>query len=181
MAKEVLEPRWILLYIPVYIYGIWDSYRTSIDLNKVYLLAEHENANFINFKITSMEINYLDKRKPWVAVMWSFFMPGTGQVYIHRIVVAFFLVTWTIIIVYFSRVLESVDLLVSGDINYAKEILNPQWLMFLPSVYFFSIYDAYVNTVENNKLFDSEQRTYLKKKYQNKHFNLPLNLIKRSK
>ncbi|MBP1948650.1 hypothetical protein [Virgibacillus litoralis] len=181
MAKEVLEPRWILLYIPVYIYAIWDSYRTSVDLNKAYILADHENASFINFQITSMEINYLDKRKPWMAVMWSFFMPGAGQIYIHRIVVAFFLVSWTTIIVYFSHVLESVHLLVSGDFYYAKAILNPQWLMFLPSVYFFSIYDAYVNTVENNKLFDSEQRTFLKKKYQNKQFNLPLNLIKRSK
>ncbi|MDY0394478.1 hypothetical protein RWE15_08495 [Virgibacillus halophilus] len=89
-ATSVLEPRWVLLYIPVYIYAIWDSYRTSVDMNKEYLLADRENANFINFQVTSMEINYLDKREPWIAVMWSFFMPGTGQLYIHRILTAFF-------------------------------------------------------------------------------------------
>ncbi|WP_346274871.1 hypothetical protein [Halobacillus naozhouensis] len=76
LAKQVVEPRWMLLYIPVYIYGFWDSYRTSVDLNKVFILAYRENARFIHFQITALEINYLDKRKPWVAVMWSFFMPG---------------------------------------------------------------------------------------------------------
>ncbi|WP_318036000.1 hypothetical protein [Halobacillus shinanisalinarum] len=181
MAKEVLEPRWLLLYIPVYIYGIWDSYRTSVDLNKVFILSERENSDFINFQITSLEINYLDKRKPWVAAMWSFFMPGTGQLYIHRIVVAAFIVTWAVVIVYYSHFLQAVHYLVLGDIGYANDIVNKEWLMFLPSVYFFSMYDAYVNTVENNKLFDNEQSNFLKKKYQDRNFRLPLNPEKRDR
>lgn len=181
MAKEVLEPRWMLLYIPVYIYGIADSYRTSVDLNKVFILADRENADFINFQITAMEINYLDKRKPWNAVMYSFFMPGTGQLYIHRIVVASFIVAWTVAIVYFSHFLEGVHYLVLGDFHEAKTVLKMEWLMFLPSVYFFAMYDAYVNTVENNKLFDSEQKSFLKKRYQNQHFHLPFNLVKKDR
>lgn len=40
MAKDALEPRWMLLYIPVYLFAIWDSYRTTVDLNKLYLLAD---------------------------------------------------------------------------------------------------------------------------------------------
>lgn len=64
MAKEILDPRWLLLYLPVYIFGIWDSYRTSVNMNKVFILAERENANFNSFVLGAVEINYLDKRRP---------------------------------------------------------------------------------------------------------------------
>ncbi|MFC7063121.1 hypothetical protein [Halobacillus seohaensis] len=180
LAKQILEPRWMLLYIPTYIYAIWDSYRTSVDMNKVYLLAERENAEFVSFQITALEINYLDKRVPWVAVMWSIFMPGTGQLYIHRIVGAFFIMIWTIVIVYFSHFNEGIYFLFLGDLNQAKAVINGEWLLFIPSVYFFAMYDAYVNTVENNKLFDNEQRTYLTKRYKGSNFDLPINLKKRN-
>lgn len=94
MAKESLNTRWLLIYIPVYIFAIWDSYRTTVDLNKIYLLAERENHTFNSFAMGSMEINYLDKRNPIMSIIWSLFMPGLGQLYIHRIIVAFFIVTW---------------------------------------------------------------------------------------
>lgn len=64
-----------------------------------------------------------------------------------------------------------------GDFNRAKAILNAEWLLFLPSIYFFSIYDAYVNTVENNKLFEIEQRKFLRDLYQSPNFTLPLNRV----
>jgi len=179
LAKQVLDPRWMLLYLPIYFYGIWDSYRTAVDLNKVSLLADRENAPFTNFSITALEINYLDKRTPWVAVMWSFFIPGAGQLYIHRIITAFFILIWIIVIIYFSHFLEGIHFLVLGDFNQAKSVLKGEWFLFMPSIYLFSIYDAYVNTVENNKLFDNEQRSFLAKRYQNSSFELPLNLAKR--
>ena len=42
MAKEILEHRWLLLYLPVYIFGTWDSCRSTVDMNKVFILAELE-------------------------------------------------------------------------------------------------------------------------------------------
>lgn len=179
LAKEVLDPRWMLLYIPLYFYAIWDSYRTSIDLNRVALLADRENASFVNFQITAVEINYLDKRIPWVAVMWSIFMPGAGQLYIHRLITAFFILIWFIVIVYISHLLESIHFIVLGNLDSAKSIINGEWLLFIPSVYVFAIYDAYVNTVENNKLFCSEQKSFLQSRYQQPTFKLPINFVKR--
>src|ERR1700719_605986 len=76
MAKDVLNTIWLLIYIPVYLFAIWDSYRTTVDLNKTYLLAELENHRYNSFSIGAMEINYLDKRKPIMAFFWSLFMPG---------------------------------------------------------------------------------------------------------
>jgi hypothetical protein len=45
--------------------------------------------------------------------------------------------------------------------------------MFVPSVYGFAVYDAYINTVENNKLFIDEQRNFLVKNYQHYRVKFP--------
>lgn len=172
LAKSVLDTRWLLMYIPVYIFGIWDSYRTTVDLNKVYLLAEREDHRFNTFSIGALEINYLDKRNPLFSVLWSFFVPGLGQLYLHRILTSFFVIIWVVIFFYNSHALEGVSLLFLGEIQKSTSALEPEWLLFLPSVYGFAIYDSYMNTVENNKLFKREQRKFLKEHYQSPSFNV---------
>lgn len=166
LAKQDLNPRWMIMYLPVYLFGLWDSYRSAVDMNNVYLLAERENAPFNSFSIGSVEINYLDKRHPAVSVIWSLLMPGLGQLHIHRIVIAFFVLIWTIVFLYYSHLLESIQYLFFGQIQRATQVLDKEWLLFLPSVYGFALYDSYVNTVENNKLYDSEQADYLRNNYQ---------------
>ena len=44
MAIDVINPRWFLLYVPLYVYAMWDSYRGTVDLNKQYILADREDA-----------------------------------------------------------------------------------------------------------------------------------------
>jgi len=39
-------------------------------------------------------------------------------------------------------------------------------------MYFFGVYDAYVNTVEINKLFKYEQASFFRRKYQSPSFVL---------
>ncbi|WML48671.1 hypothetical protein RCG23_00515 [Neobacillus sp. PS3-34] len=172
MTKDVLNTRWLLMYIPVYIFGIWDSYRTTVDMNKVYILAEREEHRFNTFSLGALEINYLDKRNPVLSVIWSLFVPGLGQLYIHRILTAFFVIIWLVIFFYFSHALEAVSLLGLGKVQEATSVVKPEWLLFLPSVYGFSVFDSYMNTVENNKLYEKEQRGYLKENYQAKGFRI---------
>ncbi|WP_416148566.1 hypothetical protein ACM26V_20115 [Salipaludibacillus sp. HK11] len=166
MAKAVLEPKWMLLYLPVYIFTIWDSYRTTVDMNKITILAEREDANFNSFAIGSLEINYLDKRSPLMAVVWSLFTPGLGQLYTHRIISAIITLSFMIIFVYFSNVLLAIHFLFSGNIEQATEVIDPQWFLFIPSQIGFAVYASYVNTVEDNKLYEKEQRKFLKENYQ---------------
>ncbi|GGN55518.1 MULTISPECIES: hypothetical protein [Oceanobacillus] len=173
MAREVLEPRVLLLYLPVYIFAIWDSYRTTVDLNKIFILAERENASFNSYAIGSVGINYLDKRSPLMAVLWSIFTPGLGQLYIHRGLTAALMLIFSIIFVYYSNALIAVHFLFLGEIKQATASLNPQWFLFIPSYFSFAVYDAYVNTVENNKLFESEQRKFLQQNYQQSPFKIP--------
>lgn len=71
-AKEVLDTRWILLYIPVYIITIWDSYRKTVDLNKLYILAAKEKAPIVPFNLGSLGLNFLDKHQPSLSMVWYF-------------------------------------------------------------------------------------------------------------
>ncbi|WP_078544885.1 hypothetical protein [Litchfieldia alkalitelluris] len=172
MAKDILDTRWLLIYIPVYLFAIWDSYRTTVDMNKVYILAERENHRFNSFVISPIEINYLDKREPALALIWSLFMPGLGLLYIHRILTAAFVVVWAVIFFYLSHGLEAVTFLFFGEIQRATDVLDPEWLLFFPSLYGFATFDSYTATVENNKLYEKEQRKYLAEHYQNAKFQI---------
>jgi hypothetical protein len=166
-AKDVLNIRLLVIYIPVYIYCIWDSYRATIDLNKHYRLAENEKAPIVPFTMTGLSLNSVDKRNPWVALVWSLLFPGLGSLYVHRIPAAFFSISWTAIIIYFSHFLEAIQYTLMGQCDQAISILNPEWTLFLPSIYCFSAYEAYVLAVEYNKLFKKEQRQFLQKYYSN--------------
>ncbi|WP_246239505.1 hypothetical protein [Paenibacillus anseongensis] len=172
-ANEVLNIRWMSLYAPVYLFSIYDSYRTAVDMNHHYLLARRENAPIEPFKMSGMEINYLDKRSPWLAVVWSLLMPGMGQLYTQRIINAFFVLGNWILVSYWSHLLEGIHYLLYWDLSRASSVLHMHWILFLPSIYGFAVYDAYVNTVEYNKLFDHEQAVMLKSSYQPSQFSFP--------
>ncbi|MFK7696607.1 hypothetical protein [Paenibacillus sp. HJGM_3] len=172
MAKEVLDTRWLLMYIPVYLFGIWDSYRTTVDLNKVYILADREDHLYNTFAMGALEINYLDRRSPINSLFWSFLVPGLGQLLIHRILTAIFVIVATVIFFYYSHAQEAVLLLFLGKVKEATSVLNPEWLLFLPSHYGFSVFDSYMNTIENNKLFEKDLRRYLVMNYQSKRFQI---------
>ncbi|MFC3803286.1 hypothetical protein [Cohnella sp. GCM10012308] len=165
-ARDVLDPRFMSLYIPVYLFAIWDSYRTAVDMNKVYVLARRENAKFSEFNIGAFEVNYLDKRKPWIAVVWSMGIPSVGQLYLHRIILATFILLSTIVLVYESHVILAMHQFIIGDIHSSARTVDAQWLLYIPSFYLFTVYDAYVSTVENNKLFDHALRSHLVRNYQ---------------
>ena len=173
MAKQIIDINWALLYIPTYIFAVYDSYRTAIDINNNFILAAREDAEIVPFKVGALEVNFLDKKTPWVAGFWSALSPGTGQVYIHRIIVAAFLLGWWIIVVYFSKLLPAIQYTLTGQVVMAKSVVDWQWILNIPSIYMYSIYDAYTNCVEVNNLYDWEQSKYLKKNYQNKNFYIP--------
>jgi len=178
MAKNVLDLTWIMLYAPTYLFAVYDSYRTTIDINLQYLLATREDAEVKMFNIGSFEINHLDKRVPWIAAAWSSVMPGLGQIYIHRIPSAFFSMCWFISMAYLSKLLPAIHYTLMGQFELVKSIydnslVHTHWLLNIPCLYFFAIYESYVNTVENNKLFDWEQTKFLKKDYQYEYFDMP--------
>lgn len=173
MAKDIVNTKWSLLYIPTYIFAIYDSYETTVDINNNYILATREDAEVLPFKVGAMEINFLDKKTPWVAAAWSLLSPGAGQLYIHRIVVAAFILIWVVAISYLSNLLPAIQYSLLGQVDKAKSIIDWQWYLNIPSIYVYAMYDAYTNCVEGNNLYDWEQSKFLKRNYQNKKFHIP--------
>ncbi len=173
LAKSVLDMRWIMFYIPVYLFAIWDSHRCAAKINNQFVLAAREDASVTSFIIHPLGINYIDRAPPRMAVFWSMLTPGIGQLINHRLVLAFFLIGWWAAILYFSRVLSAIHFTLYGMFEEAKQVVNIQWLLNIPSVYLFGIYDAYMNTVECNKLFEWEQGKFLRRQYQSASFPMP--------
>ncbi len=174
MAKQVLDTRWLLLYVPLQVFAVWSSYQLTVDLNKYALLAAREDSAIIPFKIGSFEIAFMDKRTPWIAVAWSLLMPGLGHLYTHRIPTSFYLLTWWVGTSYLAHFLPAVHMSLAGDFANAIAVLKPEWLLFQVPIYPYSMYDCYVNTVEYNKLFDQEQSRFLIDNYQNPRFPMPI-------
>ncbi|MEY8738400.1 hypothetical protein AB9M62_01785 [Bacillales bacterium AN1005] len=101
-----------------------------------------------------------------------------GQLYLHQIFSAIFVLTTTVIFVGFSHVVAAIHYLMLGNIQESTEILDKQWLLYLPSLYFFNIYETYLNTVENNKLFAAEQKMFLINNYQSINIKFKSNWVK---
>jgi hypothetical protein len=167
-AKQVINLRWFFLYIVVYVFAVWDCYRRTIDINKVYQLAykEAKSSNVKPIHFSTTEVNILEKKIPWLALAWSFLMPGLGFIYLHKVGAFFFHLIWWMVILYYSRLLEGFYFTMIGDFDQVKRVLNPQWVLYLPSIYGFVMYTAYSFAIENNKLFELSQSRYLKKTYQ---------------
>lgn len=173
-SKDILDQRWLLLYFAVYIYSAWDTYRGAVELNKIYILADREDAPLKPFTIKTLDVNVLDKRSPLLAAVWSMLMPGLGNLYLHRSIEGIFFVAWTLVVMYYSNCLQAIHYTFVLDFNQAKTALNVQWFLYLPSIYVFQIYDCYTAAVEGNKLFEKEQSRWLRDHYQKIDFSMPI-------
>ncbi len=173
MTKDILNINWVLFYIPTYFFAVWDSYRSTIELNHQYTLAAREDAEVKIFNIGLFDINYVDKRIPWHSAIWSALMPGLGDALINRLPATLLIVIAFITIGTLAHLLPAIHYTLLGQFDSAKAVINPQWFLNIPSIYFFAIASAYSKTVYYNTLFDWEQSKFLKKHYENKDFKMP--------
>nr|WP_106782841.1 hypothetical protein [Lysinibacillus timonensis] len=166
-AKAILHPNWALLYIAVYIFCIWDSYRCAVEIKKAHLLSEIEDAPVTPSVVSYFDINILEKRNPLMASLWSFFTPGLGQLYGSSTIVGTFILAWWIFVCYKAMAVSALLYSFQGDFDRASQIVDWQWVLFMPSILAFAIYQAYVAVTENNTLFDIEQIRYLRVRSKN--------------
>jgi hypothetical protein len=165
LAKSILEPRWAYGYLIIYLIAIWDSYRSAIYQNKLYHLSLLENEPISRVEMAPSGIQYLEKKNPKVGAIYSFFFPGLGQVYNHRVGLGFYAMFWWWFYLSFSRLHEATLYLILGNLHESNMILHPHWLLFMPSVMGGAIYHAYITVIEHNKLFRIAQRQHLTNRY----------------
>lgn len=172
-AKDVLDTQWLLIYCGVLVFAIWDSYRLTIEFNKLSVLADREYASMTPTILGHISINALDKRNPWLSAAWSLVLPGSGQLYNAETIKAIFLLLIGSFIIITSHALQAIGYTALGDFQQAKAIVDWQWLLNIPSFFVFTIWDAYQSTVNINQLFDIEQAQFFKNQYQNPNFIKP--------
>ncbi|TYP69548.1 hypothetical protein [Paenibacillus methanolicus] len=161
-ATAQLNQDWVLLYVAVYVYSIWDSYRNAVEINKSHVLSEIEDAPVTPSDVSFFDISILDKKNPWVGTIWSILSPGLGQLYSGSTVVGTFVLAWWIFVCHKAVAIRSWLYSFLGDFDGAAAIVDWQWFLFLPSMYVFAVYQAYTSVNENNILFDIEQVRYLR-------------------
>ncbi|MCZ8522265.1 MULTISPECIES: hypothetical protein [Paenibacillus] len=94
LARDVLEPVWLYGYCIIYLFAMWDSYRSTLEANRHCQLAEIENARLQAFILRPQGIQYLERKSPLAAAAASLLFPGLGQLYNHRIGLAFYAIFW---------------------------------------------------------------------------------------
>lgn len=167
-AGEVVDTEWALIYGALLCFAIFDSYRISVELNLIFGIEKYKKKKYSFMKMKSTGMNYIDRGNPWVAAAWSSLLPGFGHMYNMKAVKGLIILGWFLAIVYFSHVNAGIIATFTGKYLKARAIVNYQWLMFFPSIYLFSMWDAHNDAVEMNKLFAEEQTNHLLKNYGNK-------------
>lgn len=173
-AKEVINLNTFLIYGGVYIFCMWDSYRRAIEINKQYLLAYKNDENITSFKMTGMEVNFLEKKDPWLSALWTLITPGAYVIYLQKLPETIFAILWMGLVIFKSNVLEAVMYTFWGQFAIAKNALDLQWFLYLPSMYGYIVYIAYENAIEINRTFKYEQSSFLRKEYQSEDFIMPV-------
>lgn len=173
LNNELINYNFVFLYGALYVFGIWDAYRVSVDINKIsYLESKQEVRAFKIYDVSSLDLNYLDRRIPWIAAFWSAVFIGIGHIYNHKLLNGFILLGWGIAIAVNSNLPYILIFTMTGQFERINDVVNYKWLLFFPSIYFFSIYDAYSNSVGYNRLFKEEQLYYLKAKFKGNKLDL---------
>ncbi|MFD2333762.1 hypothetical protein ACFSR7_31265 [Cohnella sp. GCM10020058] len=173
-AMHVIDLRFFYLYIGVYIFTMFDSYRRCVDMNNNYILSFRTTTYTKTTKASSFSVNTLNKVSPLTSVYWEMVMPGLGSLYLNHLVSFFFSVaSWTITIACSRFYVGLYDSFI-GDFDHAKKIIDPQWFLFIPSIYGGYIYFAYSQSVINNIQFKLSQSQFLRSEYQGPGFALPI-------
>lgn len=170
---------WILLYGVMFCFAVFANYHLSVEVNNMYFLAYEENVPVEIFNINAFHYNFLFKRSPWVTAIWSLLMPGLGGMWNRRLIASVFFLIWWIVCVQLSHTPPAIVYTFTGHFAQATAVLNPEWFLFLPSIYGFSFYNSYILMVEQNNLFDKQQANYLKVVYQSSAF--PFHLKEKNK
>ncbi|NQX66452.1 hypothetical protein HQN90_09975 [Paenibacillus alba] len=173
-AMDVIDLRFFYLYIGVYVFTMFDSYRRCVDMNNNYVLSYRTTTLTKTTKASSFSINTLNKVSPITATYWEMIMPGLGSLYLNHLISFFFsVVTWTITIG-FSRFYVGLYYTCIGDFEKAKTVIDPQWYLFIPSIYGGYVYFAYSQAVITNFQFKLSQSQFLCSEYQSAAFIMPL-------
>ncbi|MFC5650418.1 hypothetical protein ACFPYJ_15065 [Paenibacillus solisilvae] len=147
-AKEVINLHFIFIYIGLYVFSIYDSYRRAVELNNSYKLSYRKTTQINTNNFSPYSINTLNKSNPLVALYWSFIIPGLGALYNNRLASFFYSIFWWGTTVYFSKFYIGLYYTCIGQFDRTRSTIDPQWYLFIPSIFGGVLYSAYWEAVK---------------------------------
>lgn len=103
-------------------------------------------------------------KSPYAAAVWSMVLPGFGQIYNKDYLVALILLGFEFLINLCSNLNLALVYSFTGDFIRAHSIIDYRWGMFYPSLYAFSIWQAFNTAKSHNERFhesDVKKRPHL--------------------
>ncbi|WP_217594026.1 hypothetical protein [Cohnella sp. GbtcB17] len=164
-AAKAIDANWAFGYATIYLFAVWDSYRTAKYQSSLRSLAQ-EGPPIRRMLIHPLEVQYIERKNPLAGLFYSLLFPGLGQMYNQRFCLGFYIMFWWWVYIGMSHAPTAVVELLYGSVARSTDMLSQQWFMSMPSVIGGASYQAYRGTIEQNKLFREEQRAYLKKTYE---------------
>lgn len=107
---------------------------------------------------------HIEYKSPIAALLWSFALPGFGQIYNGEVLIGVIFM----ILELGTNVISNLNLAIfetfHGDFDKAHSVINYNWGMFYPSVWAFSMWQAYnkakmINCKLDNKQFRKSEYT----------------------
>jgi TM2 domain-containing membrane protein YozV len=97
-------------------------------------------------------ITYLHSQNPVMVAWWSAVFPGFGHFLLNQYIRGTILTLTEVIINTLSHLNEAMVFSFCGQIQMAKAILDPQWIVGYIAIFLFSIADSYRSCLAQNKL-----------------------------
>jgi hypothetical protein len=82
-------------------------------------------------------------KSPVSALLWSFTLAGFGQVYNGQIILGVIFMLWELGVNILSNLNLSIYESFHGHFQKSHEVINPEWGLFYPSIWTFSMWQAY--------------------------------------
>lgn len=175
MAKQVLNMRWTILYPPIYLLSVYDAYRVAVETNKLYDLERLQRSRYFEFHtMTFLGQNMLLRRNPWVAAFWALTLGGAGHFHNMQLLKGLVLMMWHMAIWIESGMSQAVALTLLGRTAEIGQVINYEWLLFWPSIHMFNVWNAWVDCVDQNNLYDEAELHWMRAQVQTTEQKPPL-------
>ncbi|SEQ49898.1 hypothetical protein [Piscibacillus halophilus] len=94
------------------------------------------------------------RNKKLEVLFWSIAFPGFGQLLNHQLIKGIALIILEVVINVYSKFNQAILYSFIGEIDKAIHVVDYQWLMFYPCIYFFGIWDAYKHADGKNPPYE---------------------------
>lgn len=99
-------------------------------------------------------------KSPVYAALWSFACPGFGQIYTGQYILGFIFIGLEIIFNYQSHLNLSLFYTFHGHFHQSSKTASLDWGLFYPSLFGFSMWQAYIRAKEINHVLDGNPKPF---------------------